>query len=371
MTEIIIGAGASGLACAIRLKQNMPSDEVILLERLDTVGKKILATGNGRCNLSNEHAENYKEVINFFNNIGLKTRSDSEGRIYPYSNQATTVRDMLEKECIRLGVQIITDCTVKSVDKDLIVSSDCGMFYGASVIIAAGGKAQSSLGSNGSGYEILKNLGHKITPLSPALVQLTSSSKYPRQLKGQRVKGNMKILLDGECVKKEYGEILFTDYGLSGIVSMNLSEVVSRNFESESPKKCHAVIDLASDFSENELLEHISKFGSLEGIVGEKISSLLEKQANGDREKICKYAKNWQLIITGTKGYNFAQITSGGADLKQFNNFESVLIKNLYACGEVLDRQFECGGYNLNFAFYSGIKVADEITKKRNKNDKN
>ena len=108
MTEIIIGAGASGLACAIRLKQNMPNDEVILLERLDTLGKKILATGNGRCNLSNEHAKHYKEVINFFNNIGLKTKSDSEGRIYPYSNQAATVRDMLEKECIRLGVQIIT-----------------------------------------------------------------------------------------------------------------------------------------------------------------------------------------------------------------------------------------------------------------------
>ena len=267
MTEIIIGAGASGLACAIRLKQNMPNDEVILLERLDTLGKKILATGNGRCNLSNEHAKHYKEVINFFNNIGLKTKSDSEGRIYPYSNQAATVRDMLEKECIRLGVQIITDCTVKSVDRDLIVSTDCGMFYADSVIVAAGGMAQSSLGSNGSGYEMLKNLGHRITPLSPALVQLISSSKYPRQLKGQRVKGNMKILLDGECVKQEYGEILFTDYGLSGIVSMNLSEAVSKNFECKTPKKCHAVIDLANDFSEDELLEHISKFGSLEGIL--------------------------------------------------------------------------------------------------------
>ena len=181
----------------------------------------------------------------------------------------------------------------------------------------------------------------------------------------------MKILLDGECVKQEYGEILFTDYGLSGIVSMNLSEAVSKNFECKTPKKCHAVIDLANDFSEDELLEHISKFGSLEGILGEKVSSLLEKQANGDKKKICKYAKNWQLIITGTKGFNFAQITSGGADLTEFNNFESKLIENLYACGEVLDRQFECGGYNLNFAFYSGISVADEINKKRTDNDKN
>lgn len=370
MTDIIIGAGAGGLACAIRLKQNIPSDEVILLERLDIAGKKILATGNGRCNLSNEHAEHYKDVIEFFDNIGLKTRSDEEGRIYPYSNQAATVRDILQKECEKLGVQIITDCTVKSVDKDLIISTDCGMFYGDNVIVATGGKAQSALGSNGSGYDILKRLGHNITPLSPALVQLTSSSKYPRQLKGQRVKGNMKILLDGECVKQDKGEILFTDYGLSGIVTMNLSEVVGKNFESEKPKKCHAIIDLASDFDEEELLRHINKFGSLEGILGNKISTLLEKQADGDKEKICKYAKNWQLIITGTKGYNFAQITSGGADTDQFNNFESVFVKNLYACGEVLDRQFECGGFNLNFAFYSGICVADEISKRRTENDK-
>ena len=268
-------------------------------------------------------------------------------------------------------MQIVSECTVNNVDKDLIVSTDCGIYYGDNVIVATGGKAQSSLGSNGSGYNILKSLGHKITKLSPALVQLTSSSKYPRQLKGQRVKGNMKVLLDGECAAQDFGEILFTDYGLSGIVTMNLSETVSKNFEKDKPKKCHAVIDLASDFSENELLEHINRYGSLEGILGEKISSLLEKQANGDKEKICKYAKNWQLIITGTKGYNFAQITCGGADTKEFRNFESVKVENLYACGEVLDKQFKCGGYNLNFAFWSGICVADSILKKRKQNDKN
>ena len=129
MTEIIIGAGASGLAAAIRLKQNIPEDEVIILERLDTPGKKILATGNGRCNLSNTNAEHYIDVIDFFENIGLKTRIDDEGRIYPYSNQAATVRNILIKECEKLGVQIVSECTVNNVDKDLIVSTNCGIYY--------------------------------------------------------------------------------------------------------------------------------------------------------------------------------------------------------------------------------------------------
>lgn len=364
MTTVIIGAGASGLVCAVRLKQNNKNNNVILLERLDSVGKKILATGNGRCNLSNKNAEHYEEVISFFESIGLKTRCDEEGRIYPYSNQAATVQGLLEKECDKLKVKTVKSCKATKIENDLTVITDKGKIKADNIVIATGGKAQSSLGSDGSGYDILKGLGHKITSLSPALVQLTSPSKYPRQLKGQRVKGNMKILLDGETVKEEYGEILFTDYGLSGIVSMNLSEIVSRNFESNKPKKCHAIIDLADKFSENELKEHIDKFGSLDGILGFKISSILDKMANGDNNKAAHYAKNFQLIINGTKGYNFAQITSGGADLNEFNHFESKKVKNVFACGEVLDKQFECGGFNLNFAFYSAIKVADYINKK-------
>ena len=371
MTTVIIGAGASGLVCAIRLKQNNENGNVVLLERLESVGKKILATGNGRCNLSNKNAEHFDEVISFFESIGLKTRCDEEGRIYPYSNQATTVQGLLEEECDKLGVKIVKSCKVNKIEKDLTVITDKGKMKADNIVIATGGKAQSSLGSDGSGYELLKGIGHKITPLSPALVQLTSPSKYPRQLKGQRVKGNMKILLDGEVIKEEYGEILFTDYGLSGIVSMNLSETVSRNFESDKPKKCHAIIDLASDFSENELNKHIEKFGTLDGILGFKVSAILDKMANGNSKKIAHFAKNFQLIINGTKGYNFAQITSGGADLNEFENFESKKVKNVYACGEVLNKQFECGGFNLNFAFYSGIKVADNINKKRKKNDKN
>lgn len=363
MTTIIIGAGASGLACAVRLKQNSPSNDVIVLERLPQAGKKLLATGNGRCNLSNEKALYKDETVSFFNSLGIITRTDDEGRIYPYSNTAVTIVDALTEKCADLGVKIITDCKVKAVEKNLVVKTSKGDFNGDNIVIATGGKAQSSLGSDGSGYDILKKLGHTITPLSPALVQLTSPSKYPRKLKGHRVKCKMALLLDGEKVSEEYGEVLFTDYGLSGIVTMNLSGIAGRNFAQENPRKCHAVLDLVPEMSETDLKNHIEKFGSLQGILGKPLSEIIEKQSQGDALMQARYAKNWKLIINGTKGFDFAQITNGGADMNEFEGYKSKLVKNLYSCGEVLNCQYPCGGFNLDFAWHSGIAVADEISK--------
>lgn len=361
MSTIIVGGGASALACAVKLKQNNPDGEVIVLERLSSPGRKLLATGNGRCNLSNTAAEHYREVIDFFSSIGLVTRNDGEGRIYPYSNRASTVVEVLLSACRRLGVEIITDCAVTEIDRDLTVTTNSGIFFADNAVIATGGRAQSLLGSNGSGYALLKALGHTINPTHPALVQLLSPNKAAKQLKGQRVKGNMKILLDGEVAGEEYGEILFTDYGLSGIVTMDLSEIVSRNFQSRSPKKCHAVIDIASDIEEEKLIEHYNKFGSFDGIFGSKLTDFLMKQSANSPQKAAHYAKNQKLIIKGTKGYDFAQITAGGAKTDEFDCFQSRLVPGLYACGEVLDRQFACGGFNLNFAFFSGITAADKI----------
>lgn len=374
MTTIIIGAGAGGLACAVRLKQNCPGCSVKVLERMQEPGRKILATGNGRCNLSNISAPHSSQVVDFFNSIGVITRTDSEGRIYPYSNQASTVLEALTESCEKLGVEIITDCTVERIDSSLCVHTSKGKFYADSVVVAAGGKAQKNLGSNGSGYDLLKSLGHSITPLYPALVQLTSSSKYPRALKGHRVKCRMTVQLDSSDIKSEYGEVLFADYGLSGIVTMNLSDIVSKNFAKENPQKCHAVLDLVPDMSQEELERHIKNFGSLKGILGSALADIIEKQASADVHRQAQIAKNWKLIITGTKGFDYAQITGGGAELNEFDHYRSKLVSGLYACGEVLDRQFECGGFNLNFAWFSGITVADEIASlynKVNKYDKN
>ncbi len=364
MTTIIIGAGASGLACAIRLKKAVPKHNVMLLERLNQIGRKLLATGNGRCNLSNINAENHNDVISFFKDIGLIVKADSDGRIYPYSNMAATVTDILLSECERLGVKIITDCEVCEIDKTLNIKTTNGTFRADNIVVAAGGKAQKNLGSNGSGYKLLASLGHTITPLSPALVQLTSPSKYPRKLKGHRVRCALSIFINDEEISRESGEVLFTDYGISGIVTMNLSQAVGKCFLNNNAPKCSAVLDLVPDYTELRLKEHIDKFGSLEGILGTELSQIICAQSGSSSERSAHIAKNWRLIINGTKGFDFAQITSGGASLDEFDGYKSKLIEGLYACGEVLDVQYCCGGYNLNHAFYSGIKTADSIAGK-------
>lgn len=369
---IIIGAGASGLACAIKLKQSSKNTQVCILERLNEPGKKILATGNGRCNITNTGAEHYGEVKSFFENLGLMLKELEEGRVYPYSLKAETVLSILLDECEKQGIKIITDCTVQSVTKtgnDFLIKSSRGDFKADFVVAAAGGKAQSALGSDGSGYALLKPFGHSITPLSPALVQLTSSSKYPRAIKGTRTRGGIKILINGMEAASEYGEVLFTDYGLSGIAAMNVSAAVSKAFAGGEKPKCLAVLDLIPERAEKEVLEHIKKFGNLKGILGTKLDAITEKQSGGDPGLQARTVKNWRLILTGTKGYDYAQITCGGIPMCEVEDFESKKAKGLYICGELLDRQFKCGGFNLDFAWHSGITAAEKIAKECKQND--
>lgn len=365
MKTVIIGAGASGLACAVELKRLVPSSKVTVLERLENPGKKILATGNGRCNLSNVNAEHSGEVLRFFNSIGLKTRTDSEGRIYPYSLKAKTVLNVLLKKCEELNVSIVTGCEVKNIRKGFEIETNKGVFHGDNVVVACGGKAQSVLGSNGSGYALLQNFGHSCTELYPSLVQLLSSSKYPKRLSGQRVRCRAAITIDGQEKAAVNGEILFTDYGLSGIAAMELSGIVSKNFLLKEPKKCCAVLDLVPDMSEQEIAEHIKEFGTLGGILGFDVAEIIDKQSGSDPERAAKICKNWTLIITGTKGFSFSQITGGGIPLDEFENYQSKFASGLYAVGEILDVQLPCGGYNLNFAFYSGIEAAKAIAENK------
>lgn len=374
METFIIGGGASGIACAVRIKQNNPENNVTVIEHLECPCKKLYATGNGRCNITNANAPDYELTRGFFESIGLVLRESEEGRVYPYSNQAATVVNVLHNACDRYGIKIVNNCNAYKVEKiggQFNVFTNSGIYCGDALVLATGGQAQSSLGSDGSGYKLAKELGHSVTELSPALVQLISSSKHCRALKGIRTKCKVSIETNGKIVDSAFGELLFTDYGISGIVTMDLSRLVSDERLSKKLDKTVAVIDFVPSMSVEELREHFSRFGNLEGILPSKLCSILSKQSNDDAEKTVRFVKNWRLIITGTKGYSFAQITNGGipnSELSEAN--ESNIVDGLYIIGELTDNQFKCGGYNLNYAFSSGIKAADSITEKNKAYDK-
>ena len=365
MDVLIIGGGASGIVCAIRLKQNNPAIGVTVLEHLDEACKKIHATGNGRCNITNKNADGFETTASFFQSLGLLLRESGEGRMYPYSNQAASVVGVLLEACEKYGVTLVTDCHIKKAEKldgQFNVFTDKGVFTADNLVLATGGMAQSALGSDGSGYALAKAFGHSVTELSPALVQLKSSSKNCRVLKGVRAKCCVKIETNGDIVGEDYGELLFTEYGISGIVTMNLSEKISDRRLKSGEDRCHAIIDFVPEISEEALVSHFETFGNFDGILPHKLCAVLQRQTDGDGVKTAQYIKHWKLIITGTKGYDYAQITKGGVPLGELKEGgESALCDGLYIIGELTDRQFHCGGFNLDAAFNSGIAAADKI----------
>ena len=381
----VIGAGASGLAAAIEAKRTNAELSVAVFEHLPRVGKKILATGNGRCNLGNLNADthaytnrsfaqhalteyNAESLIDFFESMGLFTRADSEGRLYPLSNTAASVLDALRFECERLGVQFFCDYKVSSIKKANSIFNINGEYSAERIIIACGGKSSPAQGSDGSGYPLLKNLGHNITPLAPALVQLLTDTAKIKALKGVRASAKLTLSTGGEAK----GEILFTDYGISGIAAMDLSRFVSPD------KKAFVTIDLLPDFDVKKAKSAVfaavkrspgqSAEYLLGGLVPKALGSAVIKSALGflpktakeiteeSAKKIALELKGFTLTLKGTKSFNDAQITKGGADVRQFDSktMMSKKIDGLYSCGEILDVDGACGGFNLAWAFASG-----------------
>lgn len=392
----VIGAGASGLAAAIAAKRKKPYLSVALVEALPRAGKKILATGNGRCNLSNLNAsaEDYNEpnfvssvlneyspeyIIDFFENIGLKTFADSEGRVYPMSNMASSVLDCLRFEAENLEVELICDTHVDSLIKKGDTFIINGNIKSQKVILAAGGKASSAQGSDGSGYPLLKSLGHKITPVYPALVQLTVKENL-KALKGVRVKADASLITDEKETAHSSGEILFTDYGLSGIAVMDISRRLYNN-------KCQCVLDVLPLMHQCDVFaflmerkasnKNLSIENVLGGLVPKKVGQYVLKIcripfdkpagriSNSEVNKICDTLKCLSFTVTGTRGFNNAQITVGGAELSEFDSLtlESKLVSGLYCTGELLNVDSICGGYNLQWAWASGIAAGNAAAK--------
>ena len=400
MKVAIIGGGASGLCCAITAaKKAKGKAEVTVYESKDRVGKKILATGNGRCNMFNDRAtaDDYsspsfvRDILSrydaqstrlFFENLGLYTRADEEGRAYPLSNQATSVLDVLRLECEHLGVRTLCESEVTSIKKQGkgFVLSD-GKYYDK-VVLACGGKA---VAKNFGGYELLKSMGHTVTKLMPALTKLTvKDNTYTKQLKGIRHKAKLNLYIDGKKITEESGELLFADYGLSGIAVMQLSSFVARHMRYS---KTLPVVecDFAESMSFGELCDNLRKISRynkelkvenlLTGFMPKKLGETVAKcvsvplgknvgeLSDKDIKALVSACKSFRFEILGLRPFDDAQVTSGGGDLREFDRstLESKKVKNLYCCGELLDVDGPCGGYNLLWAFSSGRAVGESI----------
>lgn len=390
---VILGAGASGTVAAITAKRKNSSLQVAIIEAMPLIGKKILAAGNGRCNLSNTDAINHKyynkdfaakilnkfdvnKTIEFFNSIGLYTVTDDEGRIYPMSNTAASVVDALRFECERLGITVITDEKITSIKQngDFFVLG--GRHRAKKVVLACGGKASPSQGSDGSGFEILKTLDHTVNTPLPALVQLVSDNKIVRSFKGTRVRGEIKIFVENEKIGNTKGEILFTEYGLSGIASMDAQRILCSYLDN---KKCSLTIDLVPELTKEEIRLRVDKLiktnptlkseNLLMGFLPKKIGKGLIKCAyvkdnmpiseisEDNLNKICDLCKTFRVYITASKSFENAQVTRGGAEVSEFDasNLQSLKVKGLYVTGELLDIDGGCGGFNLQWAWSSGM----------------
>lgn len=407
-TTIIIGAGASGLMSAINIKTD--NNEVIILERNSEAGKKILATGNGRCNYwnSNQDLSNYNSknkellkdiiteknchsVLEEFNKLGIIPKIKS-GYYYPSSNQATSIRNALLNEIENKKITIKTNSYVEDIDKNeegFLVKTSNETLQCDYLIIATGGKAAPKTGSDGIGYSFASKFNHTIINPLPALVQLRAHEKYLKTWAGVRTDVKVYLKESGQINKKTEGEIQLTDYGVSGICIYNLSSEVAYGLSKN--KKEELVINFLPfvEINPKQFLEEREKYivkstisSSLEKILNYKLVKVILEKSNIKEDKyykdlteeeknnLIKNLTNFTIEIRETNSFKDAQTTAGGIPLTEINikTMESHLVKNLYFTGEILDVNGICGGYNLGFAWISGILAGRSIS---NKNDKN
>lgn len=385
---IVIGGGASGLVAAIHATMN---NEVILLEKNKICGKKITITGNGKCNFFNEDFslkhfnssdlklipsfENVKEkILTLMKQIGVEYY-EKNGYYYPLSNQATTVQNALIKEALVRKVTIVQEVEVTKIKKlnQFEIETNQGNFKADKVILATGSKAYPKTGSDGLGYEILKEMGHTIIPIKPALTSMETNPFY-KELSGVRTNAVVKLYRNDNLLKEETGEIQFTDYGVSGICVMNISNLAQPHDLLKidlvpSISDIISYLDLKNQTVKNRTIQEL-----LDGLLNYKIVNLILKLSslsNQDtwqqiptekKQILVNYLKKLSFNVTGLKGFERSQVCKGGLSLQEVSsNFESKKISGLYIVGELLDVVGDCGGYNLAFAFMTGMIAGGSI----------
>lgn len=387
----IIGAGASGMAAALAAAEN-PEVEVLVLERQSRVGRKLLATGNGRCNLTNLHALeggyhgespdfskealtrfSPEETLAWFRSLGLYTVAEPSGRVYPYSDQANSVVDVLRLAMDKPNITLVTGFTVEKIRREpegFTLGSREDSYFCDKVIVACGGLAGSKLGGTMSGYQLLGKLGHRSTRLRPALVQIKCGWGGVVGLKGVRANCHVKIFRDEALFAQSTGELQFTEMGLSGPVIFEISRDVCFG-KGDWEARLDFLPEMSPAELEAMLLERQQRNFPMEelltGILHNRLGRVLTKAAGiggrqaGDltREEIgqvCRTVKAFAIPLTEPLGMDSAQVTAGGVLTENFapQTMESRLVPGLYACGEVLDVDGDCGGYNLQWAWSSG-----------------
>lgn len=399
---IIIGAGAAGLIAAILLARH--GREVTLLEQNNKIGKKILVSGNGKCNIGNRyiaplhyHSENptfvqdvlqgygFEKIGAFFDSVGLPLVEGKEGQMFPMSLRADSVAEILEYEAKQAGAKIICNCAVESISKEeeaFVLKTTMGVQKCAQLLMASGSPAAPQLGGNESGLLLALSLGHTLIPAYPSLVQLCSEEKWVRQASGVKIEGVARLYANGEHITEKKGDLLFTSYGISGLAILDISREVT--FRLAEAAYCELSLDIMPYFSKEKLagflLGRIHK-GSrkplriwLQGILNKKLIGIVLEQSGTkatiecelNRKEIGKLVfalKNLKLTINGSKGFKGAEVSTGGVDTTEIDPFtmESRLVKNLYLAGEILDVDGDRGGFNFHFAWTSGMRAARAI----------
>ena len=407
----VIGGGAAGLTAAIWAARSGAS--AVILEHTDRVGKKILSTGNGRCNLTNSKMEascyrsgdpqfpmeaisqfGWKDTLRWFSSMGLYTRS----RVYyPMSDQASAVLDCLRMECSRLGITIRTGIQPERIRRMregrrsfYEIMTDQGEVRADAVIPAppaCGSKAAPNTGSDGSGYELAKSLGHRIIKPLPALVQLRCQGNHYRQLAGIRTEADLRLLVNDREMWRERGELQITDYGISGIPVFQLSRFAARGMD--EGKKVRVMIDFLPFMDKKEsrifLEQRFAEFGDrngedfLTGVLHKKLAAVLLKMAGirldqpvssasiRQRDHLLRAIKEYEALVSSVNPFANAQVCCGGVDVREVDpsTMESRLMGDIYFAGEILDVDGICGGYNLQWAWSSGKAAGCRAAQKR------
>lgn len=399
---IVIGGGASGMTAAIFAARAGAS--VTIVEHGEKLGKKILSTGNGRCNLTNLHMDagcfrsdnagfaaaalklfGAGDALEFFDGLGLVVK-DKNGYVYPRSEQASAVRELLVMETERLGIRAELNIQVRRIlcgktgrGTGFCVETDRGTCASDCLILAAGGKAASFTGSDGSGYALAESLGHRIIQPLPALVQLRCGERVYKSLAGVRTDGRVRLLVNGKTAAEDSGEIQLTDYGISGIPVFQVSRFASVGLAAGQPVE--ASLDFCPEMEFSAVEERILTRGRqlkkmpaavcgdlLNGWFNKKMIPVLLERAGigafvpagelkrGQARALTAVIKDWKTKITAVNSFDSAQVCRGGADTRQVNpeTMESRRVRGLYFAGEILDVDGICGGYNLQWAWTSG-----------------